>query len=264
MTACRGNGNVTMTRNNGGIVVIGTQPDTAPITIQNELGNITNIKWQGPDIDYPAFTRLAEYTTPEGNTVRQTYDLRGNVIENRKISKPISGLTDIVSAASFPANCSNPVTCNKPTSITDAKGAVTTYTYDATHGGVLTETSPSVGGVGPQKRHEYAQRYAWIKDAAGTGYVQAATPIWVKTKERFCKAGAASGASCAGGAADEVVTEFDYGPNAGPNNLWLRGMAVTATNSAGTAETQRTCYGYDENGRKVSETSPLANLAVCP
>ena len=75
---------------------------------------------------------------------------------------------------------------------------------------------------------------------------------------------AASGASCAGGATDEVVTAFEYGPDSGPNNLLLRGIAVTGVNSAGVIETQRTCYGYDDYGNKISETSPLANLSVCP
>jgi YD repeat-containing protein len=56
-----------------------------------------------------------------------------------------------------------------------------------------------------------------------------------------------------------VVTAFDYGPNAGPNSLLLRGMAVT---SGGV--TLRTCYGYDQEGRKISETAPNANLTSCP
>jgi hypothetical protein len=95
------------------------------------------------------------------------------------------------------------------------------------------------------------------------GYVQAATPLWVKSKERFCTTTSASGASCAGGATDEVLTEYDYGPNSGPNNLLVRGLAVTATNSSGVLETQRTCYVYDVNGRKISETKPAANLGAC-
>lgn len=116
--------------------------------------------------------------------------------------------------------------------------------------------------MSPQKRYEYAQRYAWVKNSSGS-YVQAATPVWVKTKERFCKTTAASGASCAGGASDEVVTDYDYGPDSGPNNLQVRGVIVTATNSSGVLESQRTCYGYDVNGRKISETKPAANMGAC-
>jgi YD repeat-containing protein len=160
-------------------------------------------------------------------------------------------------------HCENPKICNRPTSVADANNNITTYTYDPNHGGVLTETMPMVGGVAPQKRYEYAQRYAWFKNSSGS-YVQAATPVWVKTRERFCKTTAASGASCAGRSADEVVTDYDYGPNSGPNPLLVRGVVVTATNSTGALETKRTCFSYDANGRKISETNAAANLSSCP
>jgi hypothetical protein len=129
---------------------------------------------------------------------------------------------------------------------------------------VLTETGPAVNGIRPQKRFEYVQRYAWIRNSTNTGYVQAPNAAWLLTRERYCKTTAAAGAGCAGGSADEVVTDYDYGPNSGPNNLLLRGIAVTATNSAGALETQRTCYSYDGLGRRISETKALSNLATCP
>jgi YD repeat-containing protein len=56
-----------------------------------------------------------------------------------------------------------------------------------------------------------------------------------------------------------VRTLYDYGPDAGPNNLLLRGTSVSADGTA-----LRTCYGYDPLGRKVSETRPGAQLAACP
>lgn len=147
--------------------------------------------------------------------------------------------------------------CDKPLTATDAKGQVTTYTYDAAHGGILTETLPAVNGITPQKRYEYAQRYAWVKNSGGT-FVQSASPMWLKTRERSCRTTASSGATCAGGAADEVITDYDYGPDSGPNNLLLRGVIVTAD-----GQSLRTCYGYDEMGRKISETQPAANLGSC-
>lgn len=98
-----------------------------------------------------------------------------------------------------------------------------------------------------------------MRNAAGTAYVQATTPVWLLTRERFCRTTAPAGANCTGGAADEVVTDYDYGPNSGPNNLLLRGLAVTAD-----GETLRTCYTYDALGRRISETKPAANLSVCP
>ena len=115
-----------------------------------------------------------------------------------------------------------------------------------------------MNGVTPQTRYEYAQRYAWLKNSSG-GYSQGSSPIWVLVRERFCRTTSPSGSGCVGGTSDEVVTDYDYGPNTGPNNLLLRGVAVTAD-----GQTRRTCYGYDQMGRKISETKPSALLTVCP
>ena len=202
--------------------------------------------------------RYASVSYPEGNKEELQYDARGNVLERRLKAKAAS-LPDIVTTSSYPATCANPITCNKPMSITDPKGQVTDYSYDSTHGGILTETGPAdASGVRPQKRFEYAQRYAWTKNSAG-GYSPAGTPVWVLAKEEYCKSTSASGGGCGGGVADEVVTEYDYGPNSGPNNLSVRGVIVTAD-----GQTLRTCYGYDKYGRRISETKPSANLGSCP
>ncbi|MDP9421338.1 MAG: hypothetical protein M3Q19_00635 [Pseudomonadota bacterium] len=192
--------------------------------------------------------------------------------------KPKTGNTDanITRSQTFPAanlyayptlcNAASEKLCNKPITQVDGRGNQTDYTYGSAHGGVLTMTLPAgANGIRPQTRYEYSQRYALVKSSSGS-FVQATTPIWVKTRERFCKTTAASGQTCAGGAADEVITDYDYGPTSGaPNNLLLRGVAVTAYNdAAGQFQTRRTCYGYDANGRKISETQPMANLGVCP
>lgn len=196
---------------------------------------------------------------PESNDELFLRDARGNFISRTMRSKPGSGLADIVVTASYPSNCTNAKTCNKPVWIRDAKGAQTDYTYDAVHGGLLTETGPAdAGGVRPVKRFAYAQRYAWISNGAG-GYMPASSPVWVKTEERACRTSATVGNACSAGSADEVVTAYDYGPNSGPNNLLLRGVAVSAD-----GVTLRTCYAYDTQGNRISETSPRAGLAVCP
>lgn len=171
-------------------------------------------------------------------------------------------LPDYPTGATLVSGCGNGPAdarlCDKPLAIIDPKGLQTDFTYDPAHGGVLTKTSPAdPAGIRPQVRYEYAQRYAWVKNSAGA-YVQSGSPIWLKVRERTCRTTAASGQSCAGGAADEVITDFDYGPNSGPNNLLLRGVAVTAD-----GQTLRTCYSYDAQGRKISETQPNAGLAVC-
>lgn len=229
-----------------------------PISVTDPLGR--NYQWNYV-FGLGSSARLTSRTLPEGNGEAYTYDAYRNRTQVDRSPKPGSGQAHIITSAIF-GNCdsfANLVACDKPTSVTDARGNVTTYTYDPTHGGVLTQTGPAnANGIQPVMRSAYAQRYAWISNGAG-GYARASSPIWVKTEDRTCRSTATTGNSCAGGAADEVVTSYDYGPDSGPNNLWLRGTAVTAD-----GQTRRTCYGYDSLGNKISETSPRAGLAVCP
>lgn len=217
---------------------------------------------------------LKKATYAEGNSITITRDWVGNALTVVEAPKPGSSEPSLTRIQTFPTanlygnpsicQAASDKLCDKPITQVDAKGNQTDYTYDPAHGGVLTKTLPAVqvnasgATIRPQVRYEYAQRYAWIKNAGGT-YSQASTPIWVLTRERTCRTTAASGQTCAGGAADEVITDYDYGPDSGPNNLLLRGVAVTAD-----GQTLRTCYRYDANGRKISQTQPKAGLAVCP
>lgn len=213
-------------------------------------GKVTQYDLSGSD--------LVQLTYPEGNVLKLIRD-GDRISQITKQAKPGSGLADIIVHASYPIiDCEHvsPKVCNGPADRTDANGNRTDYTYDLAHGGVLTETGPAVGGVRPQTRYTYAQRYAWIETSTGS-YVHASTPIWVVTQKSFCKSGAASGAGCAI-AGDEVRTTYDYGPDVGPSNLLLRGQVEDATGLA-----LRTCYGYDWQGNRISETKPSANLGAC-
>ena len=207
-------------------------------------------------------------TYPEGNTVSLTYDLIGNITQRQQVAKAASGLATIIQQAGYSADSNCPtesyVYCFRPIWVRDGLNNQTDYTWDSVHGGMLTETAPAApNGIRPQKRIEYTERFAWYKNDAGT-YVRSPTGIWLKTRERSCRTTAAAGVSCAGGAADEMVTDYDYGPDTAPNNLLLRGMLATATNANGAFESLRTCISYDALGRKISETKPLANLTSCP
>ena len=123
-----------------------------PTSVRDPLGRTSSFQYDG-------FGRLTRATEPEGNAVQYTRDARGNVTETRAIAKPGSGAADVVARAAFPADCSNPATCNSPTSTTDARGNVTDYAYDATHGGLLSVTLPFAGPwwswVRPQTRYSY-------------------------------------------------------------------------------------------------------------
>lgn len=209
--------------------------------------------------------RLMSARDSQGRNFSFLYDARGNTTEKRQIAG--SGLTDVVLTQGFDSVCSNPVTCNKPNWVRDANLNQTDYTYDPVHGGILSETSaaPVAGGVRPQKRYAYAQRYAWVKNSAGS-YVRSASPIWVLNQISSCIKGAWSSAAGAcvntSGVAivnDQVITSYDYGPDSGPNNLLVRGQVVTAD-----GQSLRTCYAYDVYGNRISETTPNASLGSCP
>lgn len=202
---------------------------------------------------YDAGYRPTRITYPEGNYVEYTYDARGNITAKTAAPRPAVGGPVLVERADYDPGCADIVICNRPRWVEDAKLGRTTYTYAASTpttaqyygntsmgwpvrfgtGKPITVTSPAVGGVSPQVRNTYA-----------TGMlVRSATCL--------------TQASCAG-TADEVVTTFEWGGTE-TTTRYLFGQAVTAN-----GVTLRTCYGYDNQGRVISETPPTAALASCP
>lgn len=197
------------------------------------------------------------YDVIKGVSTVPTYDARFNVDSITKNGQ-------IVQTAGYPTTCSNRKTCNQATWIRDAKGNQTDYEYDPNSGQVTRVKSPSdVNGIRPEKRYSYAPKYAYYKNASGS-FQQAATPIYLLVQGRTCSSGATltDGSGCVAGASDEVVTDYDYGPAAGPNNLQLRGVTVTAY-VGGAPQVRRTCYSYDDYGNRIGETTPNAGLASC-
>ena len=206
--------------------------------------------------EYDSYDRKTKETYPEGNYTTFTYDSRGNITQTKKYAKPGSGLATIITSATFPSTCTNPKTCNKPTSTTDALGNVTNYTYDANHGGVLTETLPDPDGAGPlprpQTRYTYAQKqskhYRYEDGAVITG-----APVWMLVETSTC----AVGATC-DGTADETVVTNTYPASTIFNNIDLLSTKTSAGDNSISATTS---YGYDDYGNLVSEDGPLAGSA---
>ena len=230
-----------------------------PASITDALGRVTTNTYPGRTsiIGGPGLIRSATY--PEGNRSEFAYDNRANLVQVRSVPKSGSSEPILTQNAAYPSTCTDRKTCNQPTSVTDAKGNVITFTYDSAHGGVLTTTAPSVGGVSPMTRYYYVQREAWLR--SGANFVKTGKPVWLKSEERSCRTSVLDpiAGTCSAGAGDLVRTLYDYGPDAGPNNLWLRGMAVVADGL-----TLRTCYQYDQLGRRIAETRPLGTGATCP
>lgn len=242
------------------------QQTPGPVQILDALGRSTTFDYCDPipEATLPPsednrciVVPLQSFTDPEGIKTQLTYDGSRNVVKAVRHAKPGSGLADIVTTATF--DTTHRKSSSKPLTMTDANGNTTSYTYAPEHGGVLTETHPAVNGITAQKRYAYAQRTAWIANGAG-GYVAAGPPVWVLASTSICKSGnpASSAVGCAV-AGDEVVTAYDYGPDAGPTNLLLRGIVVDPGGLS-----LRTCYAYDALGNKIAETKPRAGLASCP
>jgi YD repeat-containing protein len=201
---------------------------------------------------YDAGYRLQRITYPEGNYVEYTYDARGNVLTRVSTPKPLVGGPVLTERAGFDATCDDPVVCNKPRWIENARGARTDFDYTPSSTGSIsrwgsgtmspirvgtgkpiTVTSPAVGGVRPQVRTIYSGG--------------------MPTSSSICR----SQASCAG-TSDEVVTTYEWGGS----EAFARTLFGKVVSSAG--QSLRTCYGYDSNGRRISETPPLAGLTSCP
>jgi len=160
------------------------------------------------------------------------------------------GLPLTLHAASFPASCTNRVTCNVPVSTTDAKGQVTNYEYDATHGGVTSVIAPAVNSIRPTSVVGYAAHYGTYKNWNGT-ISSAVTPVFRRTQESIC----ASAQFCSG-TANETRTTFTYenGNSGGKSNVRPTLTTVSAGDGSIASAVQRT---YDSLGNVISVNGPI-------
>jgi hypothetical protein len=195
----------------------------------------------------PIFGPLQDFTYERGNLKRITYQ------------QQVPTETTYVEAT-YPASCtpSTRKTCNQATSIRDARGNLTEYTYHSGSGQVESIRRPAdVHGVRPETHYVYEQRCARHYAAPGGAWT-VNSAIWMKTAEKSCinsnYSDRTPGAACLG--ADEVVTSFEYNHN----NLLMTGMTVTAPDGT----VHRTCFQYDDYGNQIGKTEPKAGLASCP
>ena len=243
----------TMTRTNpfngATVTAISNLSIGRPSSVTNELGFTTSYT-------YDPSGRLMRVQYPEGNAVEYTYDARGNVTTTTSIAKPGSGLANIVTAATYPASCTNPRTCNSPVTTTDAKGNVTDYSYDLTTGVTLSVTAPAAvaAGVRPQTRLSYTNVQAYYKNSSGA-IVASGQLIMVATGSSTCQ----TLATCAG-TSDEVKTLISYGQQSAgvANNL----LPVSASSGSGDgALTSSVSVAYDIIGNRISVDGPLPGSA---
>jgi RHS repeat-associated protein len=223
-----------------------TQNDSKASQFVNELGWATTQAYTGFDV--------SSVTSPSGVAALYTRDSRGNITSTRV--RPTGGASDgsqdLVTTFTFPATCTNVKTCNKPTSVTDARGNTTAYTYDPNHGGVLTETKPAVNGVQAQTRYAYQQFTPYLKTSGGG--LAAQPPVWRLVSTSTCQT--MTLATCVG-TADELKTTLAYDPSSsayGAPNL----LPLSKTVSSGDGSLASTVtFTYDRYGNVIVEDGPL-------
>ncbi|MFT4955416.1 MAG: RHS repeat-associated protein [Brevundimonas sp.] len=232
-------------------------PVSSTVAVSNQsTGRLTSFRneaLQTTSYEYDSQRRLARATHPEGNHTQYAYDSRGNVTSVTQVAKPGSTLANIVTTAAYPSTCTNPVVCNLPTSITDPRGNTTDFTYDPSHGGVLTITAPppTTGAARPQTRFEYWTTRAWYYTAPGT-ISSAPTQVTVPRETRAC----VTGTSCTN-AANEVVTTIFYG--SGGTTSPTNRLPTSVNQRSGTSSvTASTSFTYTPNGDVASVDGPLS------
>lgn len=217
------------------------------------LGRTTHYGYDANSFDETQ--HLISITSPEGDYINHTgqvaytYDARGNVTSVSHIPKSGSGLTAITEYASYDTTCANPKTCNQPNWTKDAKGNYTYYTYDATHGGVLSITAPAdSAGLTPKTVTTYAQFTAQTKDAATGNLVNAGT-IWLPQTTSTC-----STAVTCDGSVNQIKTTTVYGTS----NL----LPTSVTTAAGdNTVTATVLTAYDNVGNSVSVDGPRTDVS---
>ena len=203
--------------------------------VQNALGNRTtyNISQTGPNYDG---LRINSVTQPEGNSVGYTYDARGNVTQVTNTPKSGSGLSTTYTYANFDTTCANLKTCNQPNWTQDARGNKTYYTYDSTHGGVTSVTSPAdSNGVTPKTVTTYTQFTAQIRNSTGT-LINAGT-IWLPQTNSTCT----SAVTC-----DGTVNQLKLTLAYATYNL-LPSSLTTAAGDGSLSTTTNSTYDYVGN-----------------
>ncbi|WP_156035564.1 RHS repeat domain-containing protein [Caulobacter sp. UNC358MFTsu5.1] len=212
---------------------------------------------------YTNFRLSSIQRATEYNGTSYGFDARGNITSVSRSPKLNSGASPLVVTATYPANCdaSNFRICNQPATVTDARGAVTAYTYDPAHGGVLTVTSPAPtsGAIQPQVRTSYAPFYAWYKNAAGA-IVQDARPTYLPVATSVCAtlgpATATAPAPCVN-TADEVRTTTTYEAGSASLGSNLLALATSSGDGAGTlTATTTVTYSYRGDVRTVDGPLP--------
>lgn len=188
---------------------------------------------------YDTNSKLKTVTYPEGNSATVTRDVYNNITELRAKAKPGSGLADIVERATFPTANDCVLTykawCFRPTTMTDARGNITQFSFDQGHGQLLTQLDPA-DASGKRRKTKNT-------------YTPSATGVHRLTKQEICEANS-SGTELTCGTAQSRLKVLTYW-----ENTLLPASETVSDGLGGNAVT--TAYTYDSAGRLLSRDGPL-------
>ncbi len=193
-----------------------------PTRVEDEYGRATVYTYSNG--------RLKTGTSPGGQVTTYDYDDRGNLTKTTVTA--VGGATLASSATYQDYTCTTAGICNRMASSTTARGMVTTYGYDPTHGGVTSAVTQNTGGANPSVQIRYTQ-------VAG---------VWLPTSNWTC----VSQASCEN-APDAVRTVTQYNANLLP---------ASVTTGAGDGSVQNiTAMTYTAAGDLLTVDGPLLGVA---
>lgn len=180
--------------------------------------------------EYDKQNRMTKKTLPEGNFFTYTYDTKHNLLSETHTPKPGSTLSPVTKSFTYNA------TYNKVATATDELGRVTTSTYDAPTGNLVTVTKPAVGGQAPQWTYAYNNRGQKTSEMDPLGKV-------TSYAYNASDATLASVTEDAGPSRLNLLTQFGYD---------VFGNVTSVTDPKGNIST----VTYDAKRRKTAELGP--------
>lgn len=183
---------------------------------------------------YDTLDRLTLATAPEGNSTAYTYDLKSNVLSVTQTPKPGSPLSPLVTTTTYDP------TFNKPLTVTDPRGLVTTMAYDPFTGNLKSTVADSAN-------FKATTRYTY--NSVGLP-LTVTDPVGTVTQNAYDGAGnLLSTIRDAGAGRLNLTTAYTYN---------ARGDPLTVTDPRGNVATST----YDSARRLLTTTTPAAPAGV--